>query len=111
MFDIMNKVGEATTERIFLSILEGFTTEDLKAAIEQNISLLDETAHYRPHTLALAERIAGRFRGQGQHLTYENVMKWLSEKRPDFYWGIKFNPKAQAWLKQQINEFRMFLFG
>ena len=111
MFDFIDRIGEATVEKIFMSLLEGFTAEDLRTAVEQNISLLDETAKHRPHTLALAEKIAGRFRGQGQHLNYENVMKWLSEKRPDFYLGIKFRPSSQEWMKQQIKEFRTFLFA
>jgi hypothetical protein len=109
-FDILDKAGEKTVERIFLSLLEEFKAEDIDTAVKEDISLLDNTANFRPKTLALAERLAKQFNGQQKHLTFDNVMLWLSEKREDFYFRIRFNMEAQKWLERQIKEIKEFLW-
>lgn len=111
MFGIADKIGEAAVERTFLGLLEDFSAEDLDAAAGAGVSLLGETARQRPRTLAMARRIARRFRGQERHLTFDNVMEWLRDKRPDFYTRIRFRGEIREWLARNVAEIREFLFG
>jgi len=111
MFSIFDKIGEKAVEKIFLGMLEEFTIKDLDAAVANNVNLLDETAKCRPSALALAERLAKQFQGQEKHLNTENVMKWIREKRFDFYMSIMKDRKRYIWLDRQVKEIRAFLFG
>ena len=97
-------------ERFFLQLLEPFDRDDLDGAVESDVSLLDETLKGNPRALVVAERLAGRFRGQANLLTVENVLKWVKEKRYELYFAFISNPKARAWIERQVREFRMYLF-
>ena len=110
MFDFIDKTAEKVIETTFLGLIDGFTVNDMRDAVRRKISLLDETARWQSGKLLMAENMAKRFNGQSHHLTYENVVKWLSKKRSDLHSHIIFNYESQRWLKQQIEEFRAYLF-
>ena len=111
MFDLVNTASEKIIEKLFLDIINDFTSSDLSWAVNENASLLLLTEKNSPKLLKTASRLARGFRGQGHHLNSTNMMIWLEEKRKDLWLPIKISPRKRVWMQKQIEDFRRFLFS
>jgi len=111
MLDILGEISEKAIEKLFMKLLEDFSSNDLEYAVENNVSLLLLTQEYRPKMLMLASGIARNFRGQGHLLNIDNVIKWLEANRKDFSIKIITDNNKKEWLKRQVDDFRNFLFS
>jgi len=111
MFNFMEKVSEATIEKLFLDIIKDFSTANLTWATENDASLLLMTQQNSPKLLRTASGLAKGFKGCGHYLNSTNMLLWLKEKRPEIHTAIILNPKKKAWMQKQIEDFRRFLFS
>jgi len=111
MFGFIDKAAERVVEKFFLDALKPFDVEDLKEAVKNNVSLLDEAAKYNSGSLSFAENMAKQFGGQSQLLTTDNVLEWIKEKRHELYFTFISDRKARNWLDRNIKEFKEFLFN
>ena len=110
MFDFINGIGEKAIEDMFMKILKDFSENDLQAAVKGDVSLLLLTEQNNPKLLRMASGLARKFRGQKQHFTFQNLMQWLEGRRPDLYSSVIIDVKKKAWIENQIDSFRQFLF-
>lgn len=107
MFDF----GEKVIEHFFLDLIKDFAGSDLADAVYNDLSLLDVTNDNNPRILTLGIKMARKFNGQSYLLTTENVIKWLEDKRPDFYIAVKVSKRHYDWLDRNVKEIKTFLFG
>ena len=107
MFDF----GEKFVEEFFLNLIKDFSGSDLSYAVYNDISLIDAAAENNSKLLSFGFKMAKKFSGYSMYLTTDNVIDWLSEKRPDFYVAVKISKKHYDWLDRNVNEVKRFLFG
>jgi hypothetical protein len=106
----IDNIAEKFIQNFFLNTIKPFGVLELKTAVSDNISLLDEAIKHNPGSISLAAKIAKQFSGQSNLLTTENVLKWISDKRNDLYFAFICNRNSYLWLDRNVREFREFLF-
>jgi len=108
---LIDRATEKFMEKFFLSLINPFSVEDLENAVKADDSLLDGAMAFNPSALAWAERAAKQFNGQSKHLTTENVLQWIMDKRSDLYFSIITDFRKRRWLDRQVKEFKEYLFN
>lgn len=98
-------------EEMFLATLKEFTGEDLRYAINRSVNLANLIVQFFPPAQIQFFRVlAIPFSGQKEELNTENLILFLSEKRPDFAVILNGNPTAISWLNYNIKAFKKLLW-
>ena len=98
-------------ESLILGILKEFTGEDLKYAINRKVNLANLIIQFVPPAQIQFFRIlVVPFSGQKDELTVENIIKWLSDGKPEFARILNNNQEATSWLNYNIKTVKRLLW-
>lgn len=98
-------------EQVTLSIISGFKPDDLRHAVQRRARLVDLIQTFMPPVAIKAIRLsASLYRSDGNLLTYDTFMSWLSLQRPELHQTILESQENIRWVQRNLKEIkRMFL--
>jgi len=96
-------------EQIIVSILGRFSANDLKKAIEKNISLAVLLKQYGKDILAVVRQFRFMYKEHLDQFNVYNTLKWLKVKRKDLYDVFISDIKSYKWLEKQIEDIKKLL--
>jgi hypothetical protein len=97
-------------EKIFIDIIKRYNGTDLKYAIQKDIDLAQLMKQYAGYLINIGRVFAKFYQSQSYQLNVENILLYLSEKRPDLYNVIMSEPKGYDWLNTQIKNIKNLFF-
>lgn len=121
-------------DKLISKALFPFSYEQYKILVEDNVSLIDlfyelqreyqtgEWHKWKPENkrrwqmlikaMNIAKQVIPRLPGDAvvRFLTYDSVINYVRTKRPDLL-EIFESPAGRVWLRRQLHEIRVFLFG
>jgi len=121
------ELAKSLLEKTVLSLIGGIKPDSLKVAIDRGLHTLPTVAELMKvdvedsrissvkklvlSTLGFVRMVISEYPDLLDRLTTENVLKWLKEKKSEWYEVITSHPNGIKWLDEEVLIWRKYLSG
>jgi len=98
-----------TLEKVFIEILSNFSVEDLKFAIKNDVDLAKLMVERVPTIVKMIRAFAHFYNNQKNEINADNIVLFLSEKKPEFAKTL-MTPQGKKWLNKNIINIKRIIF-